>query len=102
VIESSNVKYNHFNKPPPVDCTGVQLGARYDDSPIIVHDAFPPRDRFPETYDKYYPSGIPGGRAPHIWREDGDVRIGNANKASLFDRLSTNVFTLLRILQCRL
>jgi 2-polyprenyl-6-methoxyphenol hydroxylase-like FAD-dependent oxidoreductase len=66
VVESSYVKYNHFNKPPAVDCTGVQPGARYDDSPVICHDALPPRDRFPETYDVYYPSGIPGGRAPHI------------------------------------
>lgn len=99
VIETSYVKHNHFNKPPPVDCTGVQLGARYDDSPVIVHDVMAPRDRFPETYDKYFPSGIPGGRAPHIWMEDGETRIENSNKASLFDRLSPRGFTLLRILR---
>lgn len=98
VIETSYVKHNHFNKPPPVDCTGVQLGARYDDSPVIVHDAPAPQDRFPETYDKYYPSGIPGGRAPHIWMEDGDVRVENSNKASLFDRLSPTGYSLLRIM----
>lgn len=99
VVETSYVKHNHFNKRPAVDCTGVQLGARYDDSPIIVHDVTPPRDRFPESYDAYYPSGIPGGRAPHLWLEDGEQRIENSNKASLFDRLSPHGFTLLRIMR---
>lgn len=99
VIETSYVKYNHFNKQPVVDCTGVQLGARYDDSSVIVYDVLPPRDRFPETYDKYFPSGVPGGRAPHIWMEDGEKRIENANKASLFDRLDSCGFTLLRIMR---
>lgn len=99
VVETSYVKFNHFNKAPDVDCTGVQLGARYDGSPIIVHDVMPPRDRFPETFDKYFPSGIPGGRAPHIWMEDGELRVENTNNASLFDRLDRRGFTLLRIMR---
>jgi 2-polyprenyl-6-methoxyphenol hydroxylase-like FAD-dependent oxidoreductase len=42
---------------------GVQLGVRYDDSPIIAHDgAAPP----PDDPVRYAPSGVPGGRAPHV------------------------------------
>ena len=50
---------------------GVQLGARYDGSPIIADDGAPPADDFLH----YTPSGVPGGRAPHygsarprLWR----------------------------------
>ena len=39
---------------------GVQLGARYDGSPIIAEDGAPP----PDDYVDYTPSGVPGGRAP--------------------------------------
>src|SRR5262249_35694434 len=43
---------------------GVQLGSRYDGSPIIVSDGTaPPSDNFV----RYTPSGVPGGRAPHYW-----------------------------------
>jgi 2-polyprenyl-6-methoxyphenol hydroxylase-like FAD-dependent oxidoreductase len=66
---------------------GVQLGARYDDSPIIVPDGTPPADDF----TRYTPTGVPGGRAPHLW-------LGKAHGAgdSLFDRLGIG-FTLLRL-----
>ena len=61
---------------------GIQLGARYDGSPIIVSDrAAPPRDD-PEAY---VPTSVPGGRAPHLWLAD---------RSSLFDRLGSG-FTLL-------
>jgi len=46
---------------------GVQIGGRYDGSPVIVADGEPPADTFPDTYDEYMPIGIPGGRAPHLW-----------------------------------
>jgi 2-polyprenyl-6-methoxyphenol hydroxylase-like FAD-dependent oxidoreductase len=66
---------------------GVQLGARYDGSPVIVADGPPPADDF----IVYRPTSAPGGRAPHAWlgrdREPG---------ASLYDRLGTG-FTLLRL-----
>jgi hypothetical protein len=67
---------------------GVQLGARYDASPIVVSDgSAPPAD---DLFD-YRPSSIPGGRAPHVWvgdgREQGD---------SLFDRFGPG-FTVLRL-----
>lgn len=66
---------------------GVQLGARYDGSPIIIPDGTPPADSF----TKYQPTSIPGGRAPHAWLDATHDRGG-----SLFDRLGTG-FTLLRL-----
>jgi 2-polyprenyl-6-methoxyphenol hydroxylase-like FAD-dependent oxidoreductase len=63
---------------------GIQLGSRYDGSPIVVGDGTaPPRDD-PKVYT---PSGVPGGRAPHYW-------IGG--RESLFDRFGPG-FTLLRL-----
>jgi hypothetical protein len=63
---------------------GIQLGSRYDGSPIVVGDgSAPPRDD-PKVYT---PSGVPGGRAPHYW-------IGG--RESLFDRFGPG-FTLLRL-----
>ena len=66
---------------------GVQLGARYDGSPIVVANGAPP----PDDPARYVPSGVPGGRAPHLWLTDGRGR-GD----SLFDHLGIG-FTLLRI-----
>lgn len=66
---------------------GVQLGARYDGSPIIASDESAPQDSFVE----YAPTSIPGGRAPHIWMSDGRG-IGD----SLFDHFGAG-FTLLRL-----
>ena len=66
---------------------GVQLGARYDGSPIIAGDEAAP----PDSFASYTPSTVPGGRAPHAW-------IGNGRGIgdSLFDRLGQG-FTLLRL-----
>ena len=66
---------------------GVQLGARYDGSPIVSEDGAPPAD----DYVHYTPSGIPGGRAPHYWLD-----AGRGHGSSLFDRLGAG-FTLLRL-----
>jgi 2-polyprenyl-6-methoxyphenol hydroxylase-like FAD-dependent oxidoreductase len=66
---------------------GVQLGARYDGSPIVEGDDAPPSDDFAN----YVPSGIPGGRAPHAW-----LGAGRGIGDSLFDQLGPD-FTLLRI-----
>ena len=63
---------------------GVQLGARYDDSPIVAQDGTPTPPDDPATY---VPSGKPGGRAPHIWLGRG---------VSLYDRIGLG-FTLLRL-----
>lgn len=61
---------------------GIQLGARYDGSPLIASDGSspPPDDPF-----VYTPSACPGGRAPHFWMAD---------RSSLYDRLGRG-FTLL-------
>ncbi|MDC8784532.1 FAD-dependent monooxygenase [Roseateles koreensis] len=66
---------------------GVELGARYDGSPIVWPDGEPP------AYDtlEYQPSDVPGGRLPHLWL-DGE----GAQRRSLFDLLYHG-FTLLRI-----
>ena len=62
---------------------GVTFGVRYDGSPIICGDGDPP----PDEINRYQPSGVPGGRAPHVWLDDG---------ASLYDRLGPE-FTLLQL-----
>jgi 2-polyprenyl-6-methoxyphenol hydroxylase-like FAD-dependent oxidoreductase len=87
----SYVRYNHFNRDEDKDAVGVQIGGRYDGSPIIVADGEPPPEIFPETYDEYVPTSLPGGRAPHLWL-DGRREMGS----SLFDRLGRG-FTLLRL-----
>lgn len=50
------------------DCVGLQIGYRYDDSPIVVPDGtqLPPGDN-----SLYVQTGRPGARAPHAWLEDG-------------------------------
>lgn len=63
---------------------GIQLGARYDDSPIVAGDGTAPP---PDEAAAYRPSACPGGRAPHYW-------IGE--RSSLFDQLGP-WFTVLRL-----
>jgi 2-polyprenyl-6-methoxyphenol hydroxylase-like FAD-dependent oxidoreductase len=47
---------------------GIQLGERYEDSPIICPDGNdPPAD----TWDSYTPLDRPGARAPHFWLAPG-------------------------------
>lgn len=66
---------------------GVQLGGRYDGSPIVAADEQPP----PSSLTAYAPSSVPGGRAPHLWL-NGRRDVG----ASLYDHLGRG-FTLLRM-----
>lgn len=66
---------------------GVQLGARYDGSPIISADGPAPADNLV----RYTPTSIPGGRAPHVWL-DAQRTYGS----SLYDQLGEG-FTLLRL-----
>jgi 2-polyprenyl-6-methoxyphenol hydroxylase-like FAD-dependent oxidoreductase len=47
---------------------GLQLGYRYEGSPICIADGTPETPDDPETYR---PSARPGGRAPHFWIRDG-------------------------------
>ena len=91
----SYIADNHFLVPEDEDCTGVQLGARYDGSPLIISNDKPPEDKWPEMYDKYHHSPIPGGRLPHIWLDD-KREVGS----SIFDRLGKG-FTLIRLSKCQ-
>ena len=47
---------------------GLVLGARYEDSPIIVPDGTEPPEEHPT---RYVPSAHPGCLAPHAWLADG-------------------------------
>ncbi len=62
---------------------GVQLGARYDGSPIVAGDGTAPP---PDDPAVYRPSACPGGRAPHLWLAD---------RSSLYDHFGRG-FTLIR------
>jgi 2-polyprenyl-6-methoxyphenol hydroxylase-like FAD-dependent oxidoreductase len=84
---SSFVVENHFVRPEDQDWLGVVLGVRYDNSPIVISDAPAPADQ----HERYSPSSIPGGRAPHLWLDD-----KRGSGSSLFDRFGL-YFTLLRI-----
>jgi 2-polyprenyl-6-methoxyphenol hydroxylase-like FAD-dependent oxidoreductase len=67
---------------------GIQLGARYDGSPIVVPDGTDPP---PDDPVRYTPSATPGGRAPHLWFAD---------RSSLFDHFGTG-FSLVRLPGCQ-
>jgi 2-polyprenyl-6-methoxyphenol hydroxylase-like FAD-dependent oxidoreductase len=66
---------------------GVQLGARYEGSPIVAGEGHASAD----DLTTYVPSSLPGGRAPHFW-----VGPGRGRGSSLYDRLGRG-FTLLRL-----
>jgi 2-polyprenyl-6-methoxyphenol hydroxylase-like FAD-dependent oxidoreductase len=66
------------------DIPGITFGGRYDGSPIVVADGTTPP---PDAANTYFPSACPGGRAPHLWLDDG---------RSLYDALGFE-FTLLRL-----
>lgn len=65
---------------------GVELGARYDGSPIVWQQGQPPED----DPLHYRPSTVPGGRLPHLW-----LPAGEGSRRSVFDLLGSG-FTLLR------
>jgi 2-polyprenyl-6-methoxyphenol hydroxylase-like FAD-dependent oxidoreductase len=47
---------------------GIQLGERYEGSPIVWPDG---TDAPPDSWDSYTPLDRPGARAPHFWLEPG-------------------------------
>jgi 2-polyprenyl-6-methoxyphenol hydroxylase-like FAD-dependent oxidoreductase len=63
---------------------GITFGTRYDSSPVIVSDG---SQAPPDAANRYEPSASPGGRAPHVWLDDG---------RSLFDTFGFE-WTLLRL-----
>jgi FAD binding domain-containing protein/aromatic ring hydroxylase-like protein len=50
---------------------GIQLGERYEASPIVWPDDTSPPDDPPDSWDTYTPLDRPGARAPHFWLEPG-------------------------------
>jgi 2-polyprenyl-6-methoxyphenol hydroxylase-like FAD-dependent oxidoreductase len=51
--------------------TGLQLGYRYEDSPICLSDGTP---LDPDDPEDFVPSTRPGSRAPHVWlRKDSSI-----------------------------
>jgi hypothetical protein len=50
---------------------GLQLGERYETSPVICADdsPAPPDPPPPDPWDSYTPLDRPGARAPHFWLE---------------------------------
>jgi len=53
---------------PEFRTIGLQIGYRYEESPICVPDGTPAP---PDTAETYTPSARPGARAPHVWLRDG-------------------------------
>lgn len=47
---------------------GLQLGYRYESSPVVVREDTPPP---PDDMRNYYPLARPGARAPHFWLAPG-------------------------------
>lgn len=74
---------------------GIQLGERYEDSPIICHDAAPPPA---DNWTKYTPIDRTGARAPHVWLNADRTRslydeIGAGLTLFVFDeRIDTTAF----------
>jgi hypothetical protein len=57
----------HEEKAREFASTGVQLGYRYEHSPIIVPDGTPPT---PDEVGRYVPTARPGHLAPHAWLDE--------------------------------
>jgi 2-polyprenyl-6-methoxyphenol hydroxylase-like FAD-dependent oxidoreductase len=53
---------------PEWRCYGIQIGYRYEGSPICIPDGTPPTS---DDYIDYVPTARPGARAPHAWLPDG-------------------------------
>jgi 2-polyprenyl-6-methoxyphenol hydroxylase-like FAD-dependent oxidoreductase len=72
---------------------GIQLGERYEGSPIVSPDGTPAP---PDSFDSYAPLPRSGARAPHVWLGDGHalyddfgpgftlLDFGNAKDAAAF------------------
>ena len=53
---------------PQYRTVGIQLGERYENSPIVWGDDTP---NPPDVWDSYTPLERPGARAPHVWLGEG-------------------------------
>ena len=79
------------------DSAGIELGYRYENSPICVSDG-----TSPPTLDHglYVPSTWPGVRAPHVWLKDGRSTLDLFGKGFTLLNMSgkaTDTNTIIRI-----
>ncbi|HEY1235956.1 MAG TPA: FAD-dependent monooxygenase, partial [Candidatus Binatia bacterium] len=75
------------------DSAGIELGYRYESSPICIPDGSPPP---PLDYGHYVPSTWPGVRAPHAWLKNGRSTLDLFGKGFVllaFTERSTSGFT---------
>ncbi len=68
------------------DSAGVELGYRYENSPICVSDGSPAP---PLDHGHYVPTTWPGARAPHVWLRDGRSTLDLFGRGFTLLRLST-------------
>src|SRR5712671_1946483 len=67
--------------------TGLQIGYRYEDSPICVPDGTP---AYPDDPEDFVPSARPGSRAPHVWLGEGCSTLDHYGRGFVLIRLGTN------------
>ncbi len=65
---------------------GIELGYRYEDSPICVPDGTPP----PPDGKIYTPTARPGSRAPHVWIGENKSVLDLYGKAFVLLRMGSN------------
>jgi hypothetical protein len=63
---------------------GLQLGYRYEDSPIVVPDGTSPP---PDDPEKFVASARPGSRAPHVALKDGSSMLDLYGRSYVLVRL---------------
>jgi 2-polyprenyl-6-methoxyphenol hydroxylase-like FAD-dependent oxidoreductase len=76
------------------DSAGIELGYRYENSPICVSDATPAP---PLDHGLYVASTWPGVRAPHVWLKDGRSTLDLFGKGFILFNLApktTNTSTI--------
>ena len=66
---------------------GLQIGYRYEDSPICVPDGTAP---YPDTPHEFIASTRPGSRAPHAWLNDGRSTLDLYGRGFVLLRLGLN------------
>lgn len=77
------------------DSIGLQLGYRYDDSPICVNDDTPVP---PFVASEYPQTTRPGARAPHVWMKDGRSTLDLFGHGFTLMRLGADAPTVHRLL----
>ena len=70
------------------DSAGIELGYRYENSPICVSDGTPAPAL---DHGSYVPSTWPGARAPHAWLKDGRSTLDLFGKGFTLLNLSGNI-----------